>query len=60
MHSSGACIRNRDSINRLVQLDVKPQKYFTQRSFSDQHAGSAVFSHDETVMGWLFDPHDGI
>lgn len=53
-------MRNRDSINRLVQLDVKPQKYFTQRSFSDQHAGSAVFSHDETVMGWLFDPHDGI
>ena len=49
-----------DEINQLVQLDVKPQEYFTQRGFSDQHAGSAAFSHDETVMGWLFGPHDGV
>lgn len=49
-----------DEINRLVQLDVKPQEYFTQRGFSDQHAGSAAFSHDETVMGWLFGSHDGV
>ena len=49
-----------DEINRLVQLDVKPQEYFTQRGFSDQHAGSAAFSHDETVMGWLFGPHNGV
>jgi len=43
-----------EEIDRLVLLDVKPQEYFTQRGFRDQHAGGQAFAHDEQIMGWLF------
>lgn len=43
-----------EEISRLVVLDVKPQEYFTQRGFRDQHAGGQAFAHDEQIMGWLF------
>ena len=43
-----------EEIDRLVVLDVKPQEYFTQRGFRDQHAGGQAFAHDEQIMGWLF------
>lgn len=43
-----------EEIDRLVVLDVKPQEYFTQHGFRDQHAGGQAFAHDEQIMGWLF------
>lgn len=42
-------------INELLVLDVKDRSYFTQRGFSDQHAGGASFAFDENIMGWLFE-----
>lgn len=42
-------------INSILVLDVKDQSYFSQRGFSDQHAGGALFAHDEEIMGWLFE-----
>lgn len=44
-----------EEINALLVLDVKDQSYFTQRGFSDQHAGGASFAFDENIMGWLFE-----
>lgn len=41
-------------IARRLVLDVKPQQYFTNHGFRDQHAGGQAFAHDEAVMGWLF------
>lgn len=46
-------------IDDLVVLDVKPQEYFSERGYSDQHAGGgALFPHDDAIMGWLFGPHN--
>ena len=43
-------------IDRLVVLDVKDGFYFTSQGASNQHGGgAALFAHDESVMGWLFD-----
>lgn len=42
-------------INELLVLDVKDRSYFTQRGFSDQHAGGASLAFDENIMGWLFE-----
>lgn len=42
-----------EEIDRLLVLDVKPQSYFTDRGFSDQHGGMAI-AKDEAIMGWLF------
>lgn len=42
-------------INSILVLDIKDQSYFSQRGFSDQHAGGALFAHDEEIMGWLFE-----
>lgn len=41
-------------INKLLVLDVKEDAYFTERGYSDQHAGGNAFSADEEIMGWLF------
>lgn len=41
-------------IQRLVTLDVRDQQYFTDRGFTDQHAGGQSFAEDKTAMGWLF------
>lgn len=43
-----------EEIDEILVLDVKGQEYFTQRGYTDQHAGGQAFAHDETVMGWLF------
>lgn len=43
-----------EEIDRLVVLDVKDEAYFTQRGYTDQHAGGLAFAHDGAVMGWLF------
>lgn len=43
-----------EEIDRLLVLDVKPQSYFTDRGFSDQHGGGMAIAKDETIMGWLF------
>lgn len=44
-------------IDRLVTLDVKEQKYFSDRGFTDQHMGGQSFAKDESIMGWLFGEH---
>ena len=41
-------------IDKILVLDVKDQKYFTERGFDDQHAGGCSFAFDEDIMGWLF------
>ena len=43
-----------EEIDRLLVLDVKPQSYFTDRGFSDQHMGGMAIAKDEAIMGWLF------
>lgn len=48
-----------EEIDRLLVLDVKPQSYFTEHGFQDQHAGGQAFAHDEAVMSWLFGRHIG-
>ena len=44
-------------INELVTLDVKDQKYFTDRGYADQHMGGQAFAKDKKIMGWLFGRH---
>ena len=46
-----------DEIDDLLILDVKDQKYFTDRGFTDQHMGGQAFAKDESIMGWLFGAH---
>lgn len=41
-------------INDILVLDVKPDEYFTERGYRDQHAGGNAFASDEEVMNWLF------
>lgn len=41
-------------IDEILVLDVKPDAYFTERGYKDQHAGGNAFSEDAEVMGWLF------
>lgn len=49
---------SQEEIDALVVLDVKPQDYFSERGYSDQHAGGgAAFPHDAAIMGWLFGTH---
>ncbi len=43
-----------EQIGELLVLDVRPQSYFTERGFQDQHAGGQAFAHEKEVMGWLF------
>lgn len=43
-----------EEIDALVVLDIKDQSYFSQRGYSDQHAGGLSFAFDETIMNWLF------
>lgn len=44
-----------DQIDDLVILDVKDADYFTDQGVTNQHGGgSALFSHDPDIMGWLF------
>ncbi len=43
-----------DEINRLLVLDVKDAKYFTERGYKDQHMGAASFAYEEDIMSWLF------
>lgn len=45
---------NDEEIDCLLVLDVKPQSYFTDRGFSDQHMGGMAIAKDEAIMGWLF------
>ena len=42
-----------EEINKILVLDVKPDEYFTERGYRDQHAGGNAFSADKNVMGWL-------
>lgn len=44
-------------IAELVILDIKEQKYFTDRGYTDQHMGGQAFAKDESIMGWLFGEH---
>ena len=46
-----------EEIDRLVVLDVREQEFFTERGFTDQHAGGQAFAHEPGVMGWLFGKH---
>lgn len=42
-------------IKRLVTLDVKPASYYEQGGVTNQHGGGGqLFSHDRSIMGWLF------
>lgn len=44
-------------IDEIITLDVKEQKYFTDRGYTDQHMGGQAFARDERIMGWLFGNH---
>ena len=37
--------------------DIKDQKYFSDRGYTDQHGGGQAFAKDEAIMGWLFGEH---
>lgn len=41
-------------IDRLVTLDVRPQSFFTDAGYRDQHAGGNAFAFDDSAMLWLF------
>lgn len=41
-------------IREILVLDVRPDSYFTEQGYRDQHSGGNAFSADESVMGWLF------
>lgn len=41
-------------ISEILTLDIKDQDYFSDRGYSDQHAGGLAFAFDEDIMGWLF------
>ena len=41
-------------IREILVLDVRPDSYFTQQGYRDQHSGGNAFSADKEVMGWLF------
>lgn len=43
-----------EEIDDILVLDVKPDEYFSERGYHDQHAGGNAFSADESIMGWLF------
>lgn len=49
-----------EEIDKILVLDVKEQKYFSDRGYQDQHAGGLAFAHDETIMNWLFGEHDNL
>ena len=44
-------------IDKILVLDIKDQKYFSDRGFTDQHGGGQAFAKDEAIMGWLFGEH---
>lgn len=45
-----------EEINSILVLDVKSKEYFSLNKVTNQHGGgSYLFSHDEKIMGWLFD-----
>ena len=46
-----------EEIDNLLVLDVKDQKYFDERGYSDQHGGGNTFGQDSEIMGWLFGEH---
>lgn len=48
---------NEKEIDRILILDVKNGKYFTDRGFTDQHAGGQAFAKDSRLMRWLFGKH---
>ena len=43
-----------EEIDDILVFDVKPDEYFSERGYHDQHAGGNAFSADESIMGWLF------
>ena len=47
----------KEEINRILVLDVREGEYFSERGYSDQHAGGQAFAHDSEIMGWLFGDH---
>ncbi len=47
-----------EEIDKLLVLDVKDAKYFTDRGYKDQHMGGASFAYEEDIMGWLFGEHE--
>lgn len=48
-----------EEIDRILVLDVRPQRYFTERGFRDQHGGGQAFAHEETIMKWIFSKGGG-
>lgn len=46
---------NEFQISKLVTLDVKDSEYFLSVGINNEHAcGEYLFSHDESIMNWLF------
>ena len=43
-----------EEIDALVILDIRPQSFFSDHGFTDQHSGGDAFAFDKSVMGWLF------
>lgn len=41
-------------LQHILTLDIKDASYFSDRGFSDQHAGGQSFAKDKYIMGWLF------
>ncbi len=48
---------NEDMVRQLAILDIKDERYFSEKGVSNQHGGGGLFAEDETVMGWLFGEH---
>lgn len=46
-----------EEINSILVLVVREAEYFSERGYSDQHAGGQAFAHDPKIMGWLFGEH---
>ena len=41
-------------IDNLVTLDIRPDSFFFENGYDDQHSGGDAFSFDKDVMSWLF------
>lgn len=43
-----------EEVDKILVLDVKPESWFTEIGWSDEHDGGNAFMKDEKTMQWLF------
>lgn len=41
-------------IDKILVLDIKEHRYFTEKGAPDEHGGGGLLSKDPQIMGWLF------